>query len=175
MFITCLSAEMVDIMAQLDCLISFADSSHNFNFTRSSTQSSHHRRTAAHNLLSIAAATYRPVLTSVNRMRVKQARHPLQELLVDQYIPNDIVLETGAGSSLIKIVTGQNGSGLSSSLAHAIAARASVDPHKPAWLTSRYDLSQASRSTSRWLGCSSTWRKSDALYLHKKVPETTRA
>lgn len=44
-------------------------------------------------------------------MRVKQARHPLQELLVDHYIPNDIMLDPTEGGSLLKIVTGQNGSG----------------------------------------------------------------
>ncbi|KAF0704326.1 hypothetical protein AaE_014996 [Aphanomyces astaci] len=41
----------------------------------------------------------------------KGARHPLQELTVESYIPNDIVL--GPGGRYIAVVTGQNGSGKS--------------------------------------------------------------
>jgi DNA mismatch repair protein MSH5 len=46
-------------------------------------------------------------------MTIKQARHPLQELLVDHYISNDVVLGSEGGNSLVKIITGQNGSGTS--------------------------------------------------------------
>lgn len=41
-------------------------------------------------------------------LKATQARHPLQELLVEHYIPNDIFLNS---SDFMKIVTGHNGSG----------------------------------------------------------------
>jgi DNA mismatch repair ATPase MutS len=44
-------------------------------------------------------------------MKATKARHPLQELLVDVYITNDVVMESNPPNGLIQIVTGQNGSG----------------------------------------------------------------
>jgi DNA mismatch repair ATPase MutS len=44
-------------------------------------------------------------------MKATKARHPLQELLVDAYITNDVVMESNPPNGLIQIVTGQNGSG----------------------------------------------------------------
>ncbi|CAI5728086.1 unnamed protein product [Peronospora effusa] len=77
--------EMTWIMSYLDCLISFASCAKSFNFTR-------------------------PKITESNTLKATQARHPLQELLVEHYIPNDILLDS---SDSLKIVTGQNGSGKS--------------------------------------------------------------
>lgn len=51
---------------------------------------------------------YRPQITESSTLKATQARHPLQELLVEHYIPNDVVLDS---SDSIKIVTGHNGSG----------------------------------------------------------------
>ncbi|KAL4108662.1 hypothetical protein PRIC1_000373 [Phytophthora ramorum] len=73
------------IMAYLDCLISFASCAKSFNFSR-------------------------PQITATNTLKATQARHPLQELLVEHYIPNDIFLDS---SDSLKIVTGHNGSGKS--------------------------------------------------------------
>ncbi|KAL4175238.1 hypothetical protein KRP22_000207 [Phytophthora ramorum] len=73
------------IMAYLDCLISFASCAKSFNFSR-------------------------PQIIATNTLKATQARHPLQELLVEHYIPNDIFLDS---SDSLKIVTGHNGSGKS--------------------------------------------------------------
>ncbi|CAH0476482.1 unnamed protein product [Peronospora belbahrii] len=77
--------EMTWIMSYLDCLISFASCAKSFNFTR-------------------------PTISESNILKATQARHPLQELLVEHYIPNDVLLNS---SDWLKIVTGQNGSGKS--------------------------------------------------------------
>ncbi|KAG6964620.1 hypothetical protein JG687_00005864 [Phytophthora cactorum] len=77
--------EMTWIMSYLDCLISFASCAKSFNFTR-------------------------PQISEGNTLKAIQARHPLQELLVEHYIPNDIFLDS---SDSLKVVTGHNGSGKS--------------------------------------------------------------
>ncbi|KAE9346744.1 DNA mismatch repair protein [Phytophthora rubi] len=77
--------EMTGIMSYLDCLIAFASCAKSFNFSR-------------------------PQITETNTLKASQARHPLQELLVEHYIPNDIFLDS---CDSIKIVTGHNGSGKS--------------------------------------------------------------
>ncbi|OWZ12300.1 hypothetical protein PHMEG_00014562 [Phytophthora megakarya] len=75
--------EMTWIMSYLDCLISFASCAKSFNFTR-------------------------PQVTEDDSLKATQARHPLQQLLVEHYIPNDVYLDS---SDSLKIVTGHNGSG----------------------------------------------------------------
>uniref|UniRef100_A0AAV1T9Z9 DNA mismatch repair proteins mutS family domain-containing protein n=1 Tax=Peronospora matthiolae TaxID=2874970 RepID=A0AAV1T9Z9_9STRA len=77
--------EMTWIMSYLDCLISFASCAKSFNFTR-------------------------PQINESSTFKATQARHPLQELLVEHYIPNDVFLDS---TQSLKIVTGQNGSGKS--------------------------------------------------------------
>ncbi|KAG7379942.1 MutS protein msh5 [Phytophthora pseudosyringae] len=77
--------EMTWVMSYLDCMISFASCAKSFNFTR-------------------------PQITESNTLKATKARHPLQELLVEHYIPNDIFLDS---SDSLKIVTGFNGSGKS--------------------------------------------------------------
>jgi DNA mismatch repair ATPase MutS len=52
-------------------------------------------------------------VTDRNEFVVKQARHPLQELMVDRFIPNDIQLDE---EKMIMLITGQNGSGTLSSV-----------------------------------------------------------
>ncbi|KAE9040796.1 hypothetical protein PR001_g6904 [Phytophthora rubi] len=86
--------EMTGIMSYLDCLIAFASCAKSFNFSR-------------------------PQITETNTLKASQARHPLQELLVEHYIPNDIFLDS---CDSIKIVTGHNGSGKSVYLKMASAA-----------------------------------------------------
>ncbi|KAI1793251.1 muts domain V-domain-containing protein [Ganoderma leucocontextum] len=65
-----------DVCAELDCLVSFA----------------------------IAACSYdyrRPYMTEGNVIDIKQGRHPLQELVVDTFVPNDAYLVGGAGIGVI--------------------------------------------------------------------------
>ncbi|KAI0697886.1 DNA mismatch repair protein MutS [Cytidiella melzeri] len=58
-------AKACDICAELDCLLSFAEASRAYDFQR-------------------------PVMTDENVLIVKQGRHPLQELVVDTFVPNDV-------------------------------------------------------------------------------------
>ncbi|KIP05169.1 hypothetical protein PHLGIDRAFT_74704, partial [Phlebiopsis gigantea 11061_1 CR5-6] len=56
-----------DICAELDCLLSFADASRAYDYRR-------------------------PELSEDNVTVIKQGRHPLQELVVDTFVPNDALL-----------------------------------------------------------------------------------
>ncbi|KAG6976506.1 hypothetical protein JG688_00001300, partial [Phytophthora aleatoria] len=56
---------------------------------------------------------FRPQISEGNTLKAIQARHPLQELLVEHYIPNDIFLDS---SDSLKVVTGHNGSGRQTTL-----------------------------------------------------------
>ncbi|GBE85060.1 hypothetical protein SCP_0702460 [Sparassis crispa] len=61
-----------DVCAELDCLLSFAQASR--------------------------ACDYRqPQMTEDNILDIKQGRHPLQEIVVDTFVPNDAFLVGGAG------------------------------------------------------------------------------
>jgi DNA mismatch repair protein MSH5 len=53
----------------------------------------------------------RPVLTEERVLEIEKGRHPLQELCVDDFVPNDIL--SGDKHSLMKIITGPNSSGKS--------------------------------------------------------------
>jgi DNA mismatch repair protein MSH5 len=53
----------------------------------------------------------RPVLTQERILEIKGGRHPLQELCVDDFVPNDTF--SGDQHSLMKIITGPNSSGKS--------------------------------------------------------------
>ncbi|CCM03560.1 uncharacterized protein FIBRA_05696 [Fibroporia radiculosa] len=61
-----------DVCAELDCLLSFAEASRAYNFTR-------------------------PQISEQNVIHIKQGRHPLQELVVDTFVPNDAFVVGGAG------------------------------------------------------------------------------
>ncbi|KAI0770485.1 DNA mismatch repair protein MutS [Fomes fomentarius] len=61
-----------DVGAELDCLISFSLASRSFDYRR-------------------------PYMTNDNVTDVKRGRHPLQELTVDTFVPNDTFLLGGAG------------------------------------------------------------------------------
>ncbi|OBZ71456.1 Prohibitin-2 [Grifola frondosa] len=61
-----------DICAELDCLLSFADASRSFNYRR-------------------------PQMIEENVINIKHGRHPLQELVVDTFVPNDAFILGGAG------------------------------------------------------------------------------
>ena len=55
----------------------------------------------------------KPTLTQENVLWVKAARHPLQELTVDTFVPNDVCLSPGREAGGIALVTGPNFSGKS--------------------------------------------------------------
>ncbi|OCH92840.1 hypothetical protein OBBRIDRAFT_725988 [Obba rivulosa] len=61
-----------DVCAELDCLLSFAEASHAYGYRR-------------------------PEMTEDNILDIKQGRHPLQELVVDTFVPNDAFVIEGAG------------------------------------------------------------------------------
>ena len=54
----------------------------------------------------------RPEITTENRIVVKRARHPLQAQTVEEFIPNDVMIQSSSGHSM-SIVTGPNFSGKS--------------------------------------------------------------
>ncbi|KAJ3525628.1 hypothetical protein NM688_g8376 [Phlebia brevispora] len=56
-----------DICAELDCLLSFAQASRTYDY-------------------------HRPVMSEENIIDIRQGRHPLQELVVDTFVPNDVFL-----------------------------------------------------------------------------------
>ncbi|KDO28187.1 hypothetical protein SPRG_06235 [Saprolegnia parasitica CBS 223.65] len=78
--------DMIDMVSEVDCFLSLARAAREFNFTR-------------------------PVMCEDITFVAKTARHPLQELTVESYIPNDVSLDTTTG--LIHVLTGENGSGKS--------------------------------------------------------------
>jgi hypothetical protein len=53
----------------------------------------------------------RPVLTQERVLEIEGGRHPLQELCVDDFVPNDTF--SGDQHTLMKIITGPNSSGKS--------------------------------------------------------------
>ncbi|KAI0366907.1 hypothetical protein BV20DRAFT_951195 [Pilatotrama ljubarskyi] len=61
-----------DICAELDCLLSFAAATRSYDYRR-------------------------PRMTEDNVINIKQGRHPLQELVVDTFVPNDAFILGGAG------------------------------------------------------------------------------
>ncbi|KAH9841446.1 DNA mismatch repair protein MutS [Rhodofomes roseus] len=61
-----------DVCAELDCLLSFAEASTACNFIR-------------------------PQMVGENIIEIRQGRHPLQELVVDTFVPNDALLLGGCG------------------------------------------------------------------------------
>ncbi|RDX49897.1 hypothetical protein OH76DRAFT_495372 [Lentinus brumalis] len=64
-----------DVCAELDCLISFAQASQSYDYRK-------------------------PYMTQDNIIDIKQGRHPLQELVVDTFVPNDAYLMGGAGTGV---------------------------------------------------------------------------
>ncbi|KAI0917200.1 hypothetical protein AcW1_007543 [Taiwanofungus camphoratus] len=61
-----------DVCAELDCLLSFAEAARAGDYRR-------------------------PRMVEENIIDIKQGRHPLQELVVDTFVPNDAFLISGAG------------------------------------------------------------------------------
>jgi len=62
-----------DVCAELDCLLSFAEASRAYNYVR-------------------------PRMSEENIIDIKRGRHPLQELVVDTFVPNDAFVVGGAGT-----------------------------------------------------------------------------
>lgn len=79
----------MDLLSKLDCLISLAVVSKEFCWTR-------------------------PEMVVEGAFEILKARHPLQELCVPAFVPNDVF--SGGDTSKIKIVTGPNSSGKSTYL-----------------------------------------------------------
>jgi DNA mismatch repair protein MSH5 len=77
---------VVEYAAELDCLLSLAQLAKEYNYCR-------------------------PELTSENVIYIKNGRHPLQELCVTAFIPNDTCIDLSNGR--MKILTGANASGKS--------------------------------------------------------------
>ncbi|TFK52577.1 hypothetical protein OE88DRAFT_1712112 [Heliocybe sulcata] len=67
-------AKACDTCAELDCLLSFAQASRAFDYRR-------------------------PRMTEDNIIDIKQGRHPLQEQVVDTFVPNDTLLLGGCGTA----------------------------------------------------------------------------
>ncbi|ORE09067.1 hypothetical protein BCV72DRAFT_333979 [Rhizopus microsporus var. microsporus] len=65
-------SDIADILSSLDCLVSLAVVALKFNYIK-------------------------PRMTDTNELKIIQGRHPLQELCVDAFIPNDTYLEGGKG------------------------------------------------------------------------------
>ncbi|CAO3701803.1 unnamed protein product [Rhizopus microsporus] len=65
-------SDIADILSSLDCLASLAVVALKFNYIK-------------------------PKMTDTNELKIVQGRHPLQELCVDVFIPNDTHLEGGKG------------------------------------------------------------------------------
>ena len=68
-------------------------------------------------VLSLASAAVdlglvRPNMVEENVVVIKAGRHPLQELVVDAFIPNDTLLASAAGGT-VALITGANYSGKS--------------------------------------------------------------
>jgi len=83
------SAVLLDVMqvsAELDCLMAFATVAKEQNYVR-------------------------PTMNNGNEIVVLGGRHPLQELTVALFVPNDVQL--GPGHGVMKILTGPNASGKS--------------------------------------------------------------
>ncbi|KAH8104687.1 DNA mismatch repair protein MutS [Cristinia sonorae] len=68
-------AKACDICAELDCLLSLAEASRAYNFTR-------------------------PRMTEDTVTFIKQGRHPLQELAVDTFVPNDVAFAGGGSAGM---------------------------------------------------------------------------
>ncbi|EJC98525.1 uncharacterized protein FOMMEDRAFT_96519 [Fomitiporia mediterranea MF3/22] len=66
-------AQACDILAELDCLLCFADAARLYSYRR-------------------------PTMTDKNVLCICQGRHPLQEQVVDTFVPNDVYVRGGLGS-----------------------------------------------------------------------------
>ncbi|KAJ6585066.1 DNA mismatch repair protein MutS [Mycena capillaripes] len=71
-------AAACDISAELDVLLSFADASRTFEYRR-------------------------PEMVDENIIDIKQGRHPLQEQVVDTFVPNDAHLAGGSGNRSVLV------------------------------------------------------------------------
>ncbi|KAI9451401.1 DNA mismatch repair protein MutS [Russula earlei] len=75
--------EACDICAELDCLLCFAEATNQYNYKR-------------------------PQMSEENVINIKQGRHPLQEQVVDTFVPNDILIVGGAGIGSYPVVRGES-------------------------------------------------------------------
>ncbi|KAJ7600737.1 DNA mismatch repair protein MutS [Mycena floridula] len=86
-------SEVCDVCAELDCLLAFADAARGYEYRR-------------------------PIMVDQNVIDITQGRHPLQELVVDTFVPNDARL-AGSGDSeeekrnKVVLCTGANACGKS--------------------------------------------------------------
>jgi DNA mismatch repair protein MSH5 len=80
-------SHLVNVIARLDCLLALASSAQDFGFVR-------------------------PILRTDDSIIIEDGRHPIQELCVSQFIPNDTVC-TRDSPHVIKLISGPNYSGKS--------------------------------------------------------------
>ncbi|KAL5016536.1 hypothetical protein ScPMuIL_006125 [Solemya velum] len=78
--------DVMDLAAELDCLMSLADCAREFGYVR-------------------------PTMVTNAIIEIKNGRHPLQELCCTPFVPNDTL--SGEANSKMKILTGPNASGKS--------------------------------------------------------------
>ncbi|KAI0315802.1 muts domain V-domain-containing protein [Amylostereum chailletii] len=71
------------VYAELDCLLCFAEASTTYDYRR-------------------------PQMSTENILCIKQGRHPLQEQVVDTFVPNGILLVGGAGNGAFPAVHGED-------------------------------------------------------------------
>ncbi|KAI0297721.1 hypothetical protein BC826DRAFT_1000939 [Russula brevipes] len=76
-------SEACDICAELDCLLCFAEAASQYNYRR-------------------------PQMSVENVINIKQGRHPLQEQVVDTFVPNDTFIVGGAGIGSSLTVHGED-------------------------------------------------------------------
>jgi len=79
-------SQIVNALAELDCLLSLSIAAHEFRFCK-------------------------PELVEENIIAIEEGRHPIQELCVPQFIPNDTIISPSTG--VVKFITGPNFSGKS--------------------------------------------------------------
>ena len=81
-----------DVCAELDCLLSFAEASTAGNFVRP--------QMVEENVIDIKQGRYVAQMYSLPA-RYISCRHPLQELVVDTFVPNDAFIVGGHGAGTV--------------------------------------------------------------------------
>ena len=102
-----------DVCAELDCLLSFAEASRMYNYQRP--------RMVEENIIDIQQGRCGAVMQTMNFRCSCHSRHPLQEQVVDTFVPNDAhiaggdagitTMRDGEESNSILLCTGANACG----------------------------------------------------------------
>lgn len=104
-----------DVCAELDCLLSFAEASRMYNYQRP--------RMVEGNIIDIQQGRCDTVMLTMYIVSLRHSRHPLQEQVVDTFVPNDVhiaggnagittdTMRDGEESNSILLCTGANACG----------------------------------------------------------------